>query len=372
MQKKLLYALSLLAFASCGDNNSYKVICNVPADAEVADSTIAYICTYEAGTRDRVYTDSALVIGNQVTIEGSIQGTEVRRFEIGYKGRLYANFILEKGEIVIDIEKGIAHGTPLNNAMATYMQQADSIEALAGDRYDAIVKDSTMSNDEKNESLSAIFSDYNEASLTMAHNVVDVNNDNALGRFVFWQYIAYNEGMTPDAYKAELAKAGEYIATFGPVKSITKRFEALAATQPDANYVDFTIPRGNLDGTDAKLSDYVGKGKLILVDMWASWCPPCRAAMPYIREVYEKYAGDKFDVVSIAVWDERQKSIDAIPKLGMTWNQIVEAESIPTELYGVNGIPHLMLIGPDGKIIARGLSDTVLDLWVSSELKKME
>ena len=372
MKVSQIYLFPLLALTACGGVDNFNVTCEIPTKYEVEDSTWAYICTYEAGTRDRVYTDSALVINNKVTIEGSIVGSEVRRFEVGYKSRLYANFILENGNINIDIENRNAHGTPLNDAMALYISHADSIEKLAGDRYEAVVKDSTLSADDKNESLATIISDYNSESLTIAHQAVGANKDNALGRFVFWQYIAYNEGMTPDAYKQELASAGEYIATFGPVKALTKRYEALAATQPGTDFVDFTIPHGNLDGTEAKLSDYVGKGKLILVDMWASWCPPCRAAMPYIREVYEKYAGEKFDVISVAVWDERQKSIDAIPQLGMTWNQIVEAESIPTELYGVNGIPHLMLIGADGKIIARGLSDNVLDLWVSSELKKME
>ncbi len=372
MKLKHLFALSLIALAACNNGNSYQIVCEVPADIELADSTWAYICTYEAGTRDRVYTDSALVVNNKVSISGNIEGSEVRRFEVGYKTKLYANFILEKGTIIIDIEKKNATNTPLNDALVACQTAVDSVEKVAQNLYEEVAQDSTLSDDDRNEKFATIFSQYNNNVLDIAHAILKDNTNNALGRFVFWQNIAYSDGMTPDAYKQELAQAGEYIATFGPIKGITKRYEALDATQPGTHFVDFAIPHGNIDGSEAKLSDYVGKGKLILVDMWASWCPPCRAAMPYIRAVYDKYAGDKFDVVSVAVWDERQHSINAVPQLGMTWNQIYEAESIPTELYGVNGIPHLMLIGPDGTIIARGLSDKVLDLWVSSELKKME
>ena len=110
---------------------------------------------------------------------------------------------------------------------------------------------------------------------------------------------------------------------------------------------------------DVKLSDYVGKGKYILVDFWASWCPPCRAEIPNIANVYKRFAGDQFDVVSIAVWDENEDSISAIKELGMTWNQILgggRTQSAPlTRTYGIEGIPHIILFGPDGTILKRDL-----------------
>lgn len=371
MKRKLIYALAATAFASC-QNNSYRVSCTAPEDENIADSTWCYICSYENGTRDKAYTDSAMMIGGKVTIEGSIKGSELRRFEIGYKTQNYANFILEAGNIEIDIDRRLSSGTPLNDKLNAFLKWTEETDSKAMEEYDKIQNDTTLSNDEKQEKSDLHWNEYSRTTIEYARKIVSENKDNGLGQFIFWQGIAYNEFITPETYKNELKNAGEHIANYKPVAAITKRFEALEKTQAGTDFVDFTIEHGNIDGTPAKLSDYVGKGKIVLVDMWASWCPPCRRAMPYIRSVYEKYAGDKFDVVSIAVWDERKSSLDAIPQLGMTWNQIVEAESIPTELYGVNGIPHLMLIGADGKIIARGLSDTALELWVSSELKKLE
>ena len=117
-------------------------------------------------------------------------------------------------------------------------------------------------------------------------------------------------------------------------------------------FVDFEVVQP--DGSVAKLSDYAGKGKYVLVDFWASWCGPCKEEIPYIRSVYKKYAGKKFDVVSVAVWDNPEETVAAASEHGVTWNQILNAGKIPSKLYGIEAIPLLILINPDGVIVERG------------------
>lgn len=124
------------------------------------------------------------------------------------------------------------------------------------------------------------------------------------------------------------------------------------STEEGSMFTDFEIEQP--DGSIAKLSDYVGKGKYILVDFWASWCGPCKREIPNIKAAYEKYAGDKFDVLSVAVWDKPEDTAKAAAEHGVTWNQIVNAQKIPTDIYGIEGIPHLILFGPDGTILKRG------------------
>ena len=77
--------------------------------------------------------------------------------------------------------------------------------------------------------------------------------------------------------------------------------------------------------------------------------------MPNLADVYNTYHGDNFDMLSVAVWDRAEDTAKAAPALGVVWNQIINAQEIPTDLYGINGIPHVILFGPDGTILKRNL-----------------
>ena len=125
----------------------------------------------------------------------------------------------------------------------------------------------------------------------------------------------------------------------------------------------------DFDVDGVKLSDYVGKGKYVLVDFWASWCGPCKREIPNIKKVYEKYAGDDFDVLSVAVWDKPQASVDTAKAYGVSWNEIINAQTVPTELYGVQGIPHIILFGPDGTILKRDLRGDDIEKEVAKYVK---
>ena len=153
------------------------------------------------------------------------------------------------------------------------------------------------------------------------------------------------------------------IVACGPRRASASAPEQAPETQEPSSkgevgdmFIDFTIQQDpDNPGSVSSLSDYVGQGKYILVDFWASWCGPCRREMPNIKSVWEKYHGDKFDVLSIAVWDNPSDSALAAEELGICWNQIVNAQKVPTTLYGIESIPTLILFAPDGKIVARGI-----------------
>ena len=143
------------------------------------------------------------------------------------------------------------------------------------------------------------------------------------------------------------------------------------AAQPSALlFKDFTVVQdpANPESSTVKFSDYVGRGKYVLVDFWASWCGPCRAETPYLKAVYDKYKGDRFDVLSIAISDDPADSRAAAKELGISWSQIVNAQQIPAELYDIQYIPLIILFGPDGQILARNIRGEQIEKAVAEAL----
>ena len=119
-----------------------------------------------------------------------------------------------------------------------------------------------------------------------------------------------------------------------------------------------------VEGNDFNWADY--KGKVVLIDFTASWCGPCRAEMPNIVEMYEKYHSKGLEIICIGVRDSTDNLKKMVEEDKITFPMISEELSkddprgLPSTYYGVLGIPEIFLIGKDGRIIATGLRGPTL------------
>ena len=164
------------------------------------------------------------------------------------------------------------------------------------------------------------------------------------------------------------------------ILQVKEAIAQLKETASGAMFKDFTVDHftgddkdGNPVFTKVSLSDFVGKGKYILLDFWSPWCPPCKKALPTLKNIYEKYHSDNFDMVSVAVWEESRgmdyrNTVDTAAVYGICWNQMNNGHTEPSELYGVQYIPYMFLFAPDGKIIERNLSAEDADAVIAKAL----
>jgi thiol-disulfide isomerase/thioredoxin len=106
------------------------------------------------------------------------------------------------------------------------------------------------------------------------------------------------------------------------------------------------------------------RGKVVLLDFWASWCGPCRKENPNVVRVYEKYKDQGFEILSVSLDNKKDRWLQAIEKDKMDWHHVSDLKGWQNEVaqtYDVHSIPQTILLDPDGKILARNLRGRSLE-----------
>ena len=143
-----------------------------------------------------------------------------------------------------------------------------------------------------------------------------------------------------------------------------KRSLATGAQFPDFNEKD-------LSGKPLSIANH--KGKVVLVDFWATWCGPCRAELPNVIKTYQKYHGKGFEIIGISLDQDKTKLTSFTKDRDMTWPQYFDGQGWGNKLaqkYGVNSIPATYLLDDSGKIIGSNLRGEDLEAAVSKALAK--
>jgi thiol-disulfide isomerase/thioredoxin len=120
------------------------------------------------------------------------------------------------------------------------------------------------------------------------------------------------------------------------------------------------------DGKKISLKDF--RGKIVLLNFWASWCVPCREEMPAMEKLYQEYKLKNFVILAIAVKDRKQDAIDFVKELKISYPVALDPEAQVGSLYGAWGLPATYLIGPNGEGLARGWGPAE---WYGSGARKL-
>lgn len=340
MKRSLFYASGILMLAACSQNPKQNYVVTYNTDPQLNDQT-AYIVDYD--TDDKI--DSAVITDGVAVFQGEI--TAPRCATISIDGRRAASLILEGDSITINPDGSIKGGelnAKNNEFMETYMATIKEFRALP---------------DSLQEQR---YPEYNERISNAQNKLIEENIDNPLG------YITFLSGPASSLSLAELDSTLAVHPALGDYKRVQKLRESLVnldETSEGKMFKDFEV---TYNDSTFRLSDYVGKGKYVLVDFWASWCGPCIRQTAVIKDLYKEYGPKGLEVIGIAVWDKPEDTLKGIETHELPWMNVINAQNIPTDLYGIKGIPCIILFGPDGTILSRGKQSDELRADVSKAM----
>ena len=197
----------------------------------------------------------------------------------------------------------------------------------------------------------------------------------AVARILYMKATLYGEVLNNDAKAQELLK--QLKTDFKDtqfVANLEKREAAAAAAKKiqdslvvGTKFPDFT----ETDVAGQPLSIAGHKGKVVLVDFWATWCGPCRIELPNVIAAYQKYHAKGFDIIGVSLDEDKAQLLGFIKDQNMTWPQFFDGQGWSNKLavkYGIQSIPDAYLLDGEGKIIGKKLRGDALDQAVASAL----
>ena len=107
----------------------------------------------------------------------------------------------------------------------------------------------------------------------------------------------------------------------------------------------------SLSGESLRLSDL--RGKVVMLDFWSSWCPPCRREAPALAQVYGEYEGRNIEFIGVAIWDDRGRVESHVREFGLPYPNLLDDEGRIAISYGVKGIPEKFFVDADGNLVRK-------------------
>lgn len=304
--------------------------------------------------------DSAAYTGSQTVLQGKAETPQIVSIctDNGGTARL-AFLILDTTPTTVTVtsDSTTVTGSELNNRLSALNTASEhQIKALQ----DILMQINRLMRQYKSAQaipadllspLQTRFADVMQRQRLFLHRLLASNRNNLIPvPFI----TMYSDLIAPDTLAA-------YLKTYPHrgnrmLKDIVGLVEAEERKATGAPFTDITL--NDMAGKTVRLSDYVGKGNYVLVDFWASWCGPCRAEMPNVRNAYNRFHPKGFEIVGISLDSQSDDWQHATEQMGITWPQMSDLKGWKSEaatLYGVRSIPFTLLFDPDGKVVATGL-----------------
>ena len=372
MKIYLFTFLTICTLFSCNKStelseNEYEV--TVKADG-VFDGLRAYLKTNE-NPRNPIATDTAVVYKGGFTFKGQIEGTEMRSLTIdGVNGQ--TTLLLEAGNIEVVVYKdsiykstvkGSFNNAVFNDYKKQYKAKIDDLtsikRSLMESQADPVISNSlkkemdSLGTELKNFGFNFIKANTNaDFSLLLLNRLIDQNG--------------FDLTLASEAYD-QIDNSVKIKTTNNQIISNRIKTKIKSAKKSELVTIGKIVPNFSAPNPQGKLIELNKiKGKVTIIDFWASWCKPCRVENPNLVKLYNEYHSKGLEIISVSLDREAQKDfwIKAIEKDQLNWYNISNLkfwQEPIAKLYGVNSIPATFIIDENGILIAKKLRGAQLD-----------
>lgn len=369
MKKIILFLIAVAVLAtSCGEKDAFTINGKLPDGTY--DGQQVYLKTLDENWKDLITIDTVNVVNGEFVFKGLAKEGPILHFislddAPNFMSRPVP-VVVEAGHIEVSLDSiSTVKGTPSNNAYQAFASKVNVINA----EIKAISEKSKQ--DTANVALQAdLEKQYKDKDNQLAKETFDFIKGNIQSQMGTYFLTKNFYRFSADQLKELLPSIKPEYKSIARIQKIEKVAQALDATSVGKVFTD--IKGKTPEEKDAALADYAGKDKYVLVDFWASWCPPCRAEMPKLVELYKEYKDKGLEIVGISLDKTNADWVNGIKTLNITWPQISDLKFWDSEgaaIYGVSSIPHLMLLDKDGKILARGLDADEAKATIAELLK---
>lgn len=330
MKKSILMIVSALALISCGGKH-YTLSGVLP---EAGDSVYLLTADRAQGLLAAAAVDSE----GRFELKGEVELPTMAVFATeGYQPVAYV--FVEAGKITAEVDEMGRYqmtGSPANDALKAFNEQM------------ALLQSEFMAAESPEVQLAV-----QEKAEQLMQEGIQNNPDNLFGAYLL-----------ANAYLSmPMAEVREVIAGFTPevqqseiIREIEAQLEKMAATDIGQPYIDITL--ADAEGKEIALSSLVGAGRWVLIDFWATWCGPCKAEIPHLKEAYKAFHDKGFEIYGVSLDHNPEAWKAYVKEHEMNWTNVLragDAGNAAVEAYAVQSIPSNFLISPEGKIVATQL-----------------